>query len=441
MSQLPQLPFFRMWIPILFILVFLFSPTLPMLTVSSEGKQTASVTVSTLNVREEPGLNYPIVGEVHQGESYQISDMRDDWIEIIFDQGKKGWVASWLVEIQVEAEEKNNTALYKISPTIEALNVRSGPSTSFSTVAQLSQEKSYLALEEQGDWIKIKFSEDSSGWVAGWLVKKDKDSNSQVHTSSQGFIKILSTGTNIRSGADTSFPVVHIAQEGERFPVLEQVGDWFKIRLTTQETAFVAGWIVAAEGLPNVSRKEIGDLLKGKTIIIDPGHGGSDSGAIGPHLGTLEKIINLEVSQLLTNHLKEAGAKVILTRQDDRKLSLQSRVDASIIHQADVFISLHHNTSENYRVNGLITYFYSDGEDKKLAEQIQESLVKHTGLTDLNARFGDYFVLRENPQLAVLCELGFLTNYQEEIQLNTKEYQRNAAEGIFQGVIRYFKDK
>jgi len=434
-----QLPFFRMWIPILFILILLFSPSLPIPFVFSEGKQTAYITVSTLNVREGPGLNHPIVGEVNQGETYQVTATKDEWVEIILDQGKKGWVASWLVELK--AVEKKNMALYRISPTIEALNVRSGPSTSFSTIAQLSQDKSYFALEEQGDWIKIQLSEEFSGWVAGWLVKKDKNSESQSQSPSNGYIKILNNGTNIRLGADTSFPVVHIAQEGERFPVLEQVGDWFKIRMSNQETAFVAGWIVAAEGIPSVSRKEMGNLLKGKTIMIDPGHGGSDSGAIGPHLGTLEKMINLEVSQLLAKNLKEAGANVILTRQDDRKLSLQSRVDASILHQADVFISLHHNTSENYRVNGLITYFYSDGEDQKLAEQIQESLVKHTGLTDLNARFGDYFVLRENPQIAVLCELGFLTNYQEEIQINTKEYQRDAAEGIFQGIIRYFRDK
>ena len=253
------------------------------------------------------------------------------------------------------------------------------------------------------------------------------------------FINILNPGTNIRSGPQTSHDVVLLASEGTTFPVLNREGDWFKIRLPDQQVAYVAGWIVSAHGIPNVESKGVDKILKGKTIMIDPGHGGSDSGAIGPHLGSLEKVINLKVSRLLGSKLKSAGATVYYTRMDDRKIPLDDRIFMAVDKQVDAFISIHHNTSDNFQVNGVITYFYSNGEDRRLASMIQKEVVKRTNLTDLRARYGDYFVLRENPQLAVLVELGFLTNYQEELVVNTFQFQNEAAEGVFQGILQYFK--
>lgn len=323
------------------------------------------------------------------------------------------------------------------------LNVRSGPSTSDSAIGQVYAGETLTILEKQGDWIQIQKG-DLQGWVASWLVVMETDSNTSQPPSlatEKPTIRILNPGTNLRSGPGTSFGVVKIAKEGESYAVLAVEGDWFRIQAAPNQVGYVAGWIVSAQGVPNVERKGIESALKGKTILVDAGHGGSDSGAIGPHLGTLEKVLNLEVSQLLSRKLKAAGATVVMTREDDRKVSLQERVDSSIRRQVDAFISIHHNTSENYRINGAITFFYSNGEDREFASTIQKEIVKRTGSADLKARYGNYFVLRENPQLAVLCELGFLTNYQEEVIMNTTEFQEQAAEGVFQGIVKYFAQK
>ncbi len=495
---------------ILVIFVLLASFGFPVSSLQSKDLGSITITVSSVNIRAGSGLNHDIIGHGQLGESYPILAIQDNWVQIALPGDKKGWVASWLVDLQKSAI----TDSVLITPSIDGLNVRSGPSTSFSSIEQINQGEQYVKLGSEGDWVKIQLKNGDEGWTASWRVKevthtpsplpptkkrtaivkipslnvrsgpdstysivgqltegeslhiveqkgdwfhvegkqvngwvanwlveeKKTDSPSRVPAPSKAYIKILNPGTNIRNGPQTKFEVVGLAELGETYPVIAKEGDWFKIRLTNQKIGYVAGWIVTAYGVPNVTRKGIEEILKGKTILIDPGHGGNDSGAIGPHLGSLEKTINLKVSRLLAEKLKAAGARLYLTREEDRKVSLQERVNSAVDKQADVFISVHHNTSENYRINGVITYFYSDGEDRELAGLIQKELIKKTGLNDLKARYGDYFVLRENPQLAVLCELGFLTNYQEEILLTTSEFQEQAAEGIFQGILKYYKE-
>jgi len=409
---------------VLSLLILLATFCWPLSIAESKEKDRGSVkiVVSSLNVREKPGLTHPVIGYVQKNERFIILDLKDNWVQINLKSGYKGWVASWLVEFEQQ------TAV----AAIPLLNVRSGPDISSSIIGQLNKGTSVVVLDRKGDWVQIR-TNNLTGWVANWLIVEKKAENEDA------FIKILNPGTNIRSGPQTSHDVVFLASEGTTFPVLNREGDWFKIRLPDKQVGYVAGWIVSAHGIPNVERKGVDKILKGKTIMIDPGHGGNDSGAIGPHLGSLEKVINLKVSRLLGSKLKSAGATVYYTRMDDRKIPLDDRISMAVDKQVDAFISIHHNTSENFQVNGVITYFYTNGEDRKLASMIQKELVKRTNLTDLKARYGDYFVLRENPQLAVLVELGFLTNYQEELIVNTGEFQNQAAEGIFQGILQYFK--
>lgn len=476
------------------------------------------VNVDVLNARSGPGLKYEIVGKVKQGVTLSVTQQDGQWLKVNLPGGKEGWVAGWLV---VAAEEQST--IITVTSTVNQLNVRSGPSQSFTVIDQINTNETYPYLEERGNWIKIKLSGDRSGWVASWFVTKKvsstqlSDSNQQPATSIQSgplgskevivqpsilnlrdgpslesqivgklekgtrltvleqkgdwlrvqsahgttgwvaawlveqpgqqtansgpTVKILHAGTNIRSGPGTNYAVVHRANMGDVFPVLSKEGDWFKIRLANGETAYVAGWIVAAEGIANVQRPSLSTYLQGKTIVVDPGHGGIDNGATGLHLLTLEKDMNLQVSNILVAKLRGAGANVILTREDDRKIPLQTRVDIAIKNKADAFISIHHNTHSDSRINGTITYFYSDGDDRTLARLIQQEVVKRNGRQDLKARRGNFFVLRENPQLAVLVELGFLTNMQEEIVIRSKEFQERSAEGIFQGILLYFQQK
>jgi N-acetylmuramoyl-L-alanine amidase len=472
----------------------------------------AVIEVNLLNVRKGPGLDYPVVAQVKQGESYSVLKVEKRWVEIKLSTGETGWVADWLI-----TRQKQKTEL--VSSNVASLNIRSGPSTSFPVIQQMGKNDAYPLVRKEGDWVQIQLADNLMGWVASWLTQthqRDEDTRqasspsiSQVEITAKvlnlrkgpstndarigqlskgdvvtvlnvqndwykvelsgesGWIagwhakpvqggsgasgrtsategpqvKIINPGTNLRTGPGLDFNVVDRGEEGDTFPILGTEGRWYKIKLEDGNPAYVAGWIVATIGMNPIVDPKINSYLEGKTIVIDPGHGGIDNGATGSHFDTLEKVLNLKVSKILEAKLEAAGAKVILTRTQDKKIPLETRVYLSHRHKADAFISVHHNTNANSRISGIITYYYSGNQDRKLANIVQKELIKKTGLRDLKARKGDYYVLRENAQLAILCELGFLTNYQDEFKLRTDKYQENGAEGIFQGLLLYFKDQ
>ncbi|XLP21312.1 N-acetylmuramoyl-L-alanine amidase [Bacillus toyonensis] len=189
--------------------------------------------------------------------------------------------------------------------------------------------------------------------------------------------------------------------------------------------------------------------LKGKTIIIDPGHGGGDRGTKGKKYGTIEKDLNLKVAQNIKKELEErTDAKVILTREKDTSLlsetkqkeELQARVNIAKNHSADLYISIHHDAFEDTSVQGITTHYGANKwSDKKLAKSIQKAIFNQ----DVDARNrgvkgSDYLILRENSTPAVLIELGFTSNESDEKRMNSEEFQTKSKKGIVDGIIGYF---
>jgi len=178
--------------------------------------------------------------------------------------------------------------------------------------------------------------------------------------------------------------------------------------------------------------------LVGKTIVVDAGHGGIDAGACGRQ-GTREKDVNLEVSMKLKELLEEYGAYVVLTREDDRFISLYERSFLANYLAADLFISIHTNNHPNLNVKGIELYYYAKrASGKKLAQNVIENMVEYTGLNNLKARVANFVVIREAQMPSILIELGYLSNYQEEQIIRTREFREKAARGIMQGIIEYY---
>ncbi|MEC2260542.1 N-acetylmuramoyl-L-alanine amidase family protein [Bacillus thuringiensis] len=205
--------------------------------------------------------------------------------------------------------------------------------------------------------------------------------------------------------------------------------------------------LIHAKGQKNVSREEL--RLKGKTIVIDPGHGGGDRGTKGKSLGTIEKDLNLKVAQNIKKELEErTDAKVILTREKDTSLlpetkqkeELQTRVKVAKDHSADLYISIHHDAFEDTNVKGITTHYGANKrKDKKLAKIVQEAIFEQNIDTrDRGIRKSDFLVLRENAAPAILIELGFTSNESDEKRMNSEEFQEKSKKGIVDGVITYF---
>ncbi len=206
-------------------------------------------------------------------------------------------------------------------------------------------------------------------------------------------------------------------------------------------TAYVAGWIVSirtGNGYESSPSRNTSGGINDKVIIIDPGHGGRDSGTIGTR-GTLEKLITMKTGQLLADKLRSAGAEVVLTRKNDEYVSLPSRVSLSHYYDSDAFISIHFDSIYDTSVAGHTT-FYNKSYQKDLAYDVHESLASRLPSRDRGVRLGDYHVIRENKQAAILLELGFLSNPAEEANMTSHYYQDLAATAIYHGLNDYFSD-
>ncbi len=187
---------------------------------------------------------------------------------------------------------------------------------------------------------------------------------------------------------------------------------------------------------PNIPRPSAGqgEIL----VMIDPGHGGRDPGAVG-RSGLLEKEINMSISRRLQRTLEQRGYRAALTRTQDVELDLQPRVDIAERANATVFVSIHANAISLSRpeVNGLETYYYSSG--RNLARAIHSSVLRSTDLRDRGVRQARFYVLRNTSMPAVLVETGFVTGSEDATRFQSMAAREQIADAIAQGIIDYLR--
>ncbi|MGB9825727.1 MAG: N-acetylmuramoyl-L-alanine amidase [Desulfofundulus sp.] len=169
-------------------------------------------------------------------------------------------------------------------------------------------------------------------------------------------------------------------------------------------------------------------------IVIDPGHGGSDPGAVGPN-GLKEAHVNLAVALKVAEKLRKAGVEVKLTRTNDVFIDLQPRCDIANSFGADYFVSIHCNSAGTPEAKGTETYCYKfGGKGEILAKAIQAELIAATGRANRGVKTANYYVLRRTNMPAVLTELAFISNPEEERLLGSPDYQEKCATAIARGI-------
>ncbi|UCC66564.1 MAG: N-acetylmuramoyl-L-alanine amidase [Deltaproteobacteria bacterium] len=217
-------------------------------------------------------------------------------------------------------------------------------------------------------------------------------------------------------------------------------------------------------------------------VVIDPGHGGEDPGAIGPK-GLMEKDVVLSVAQKLRNKLRrELGWEVVMTRQDDHFIPLEERTAIANTKGGDLFLSIHANASKNRRLHGIETYFLNFTTDKdalrlaaaesgvsperisdlqlilydlmlnakvnessQLAECVQRDLTsklkkKYGKVNDLGVKQAPFVVLFGAKMPSILIEISFISNLREERRLRSERYLDEVATAIFHGLRRYVQN-
>ncbi|KKJ00017.1 DUF3747 domain-containing protein [Prochlorothrix hollandica] len=171
-------------------------------------------------------------------------------------------------------------------------------------------------------------------------------------------------------------------------------------------------------------------------VILDPGHGGRDPGAVGIG-GLQEKEINLDIARRVQQILESRGIAVMLTRPGDVEVELEPRVDQAERMAAQLFVSIHANaiSMDRPEVNGLETYYYDSGSG--LAQTIHNSILRGTDLRDRGVRQARFYVLRNTSMPSVLVETGFVTGSEDAARFRNSEARGQIAQAIAQGILTY----
>ena len=193
-----------------------------------------------------------------------------------------------------------------------------------------------------------------------------------------------------------------------------------------------------------------------RSIFLDPGHGGSDPGAVSG--GVREKDLTLSVYNKVSSKLASLGYTVLTSRNVDKDVDLVERAEQANNANADMLLSIHFNAGGRGVARGIETYYYQSQADRvpkinkenhnnaerlersrKLANKVQQNLLYQTGANNRGVKRASFTVLRETSIPSILVELGFIDNPEERNKIKTNEYQERLANGIVDGIVEYYK--
>ncbi len=388
------------------------------ITVPSE-KYVTNNTQYNINIRTSPSTGSKQVGQLLPNSKATYIDTYHSW-HIIEYKGNEYYIASWLTDIEYKQSEK----IYLL---YDKVNIRSSASLSSKVLAQGNKDDSFDVVGEENGWYKIKLKDKSYGYVAGWLITHDIN----THNKDQKIYKKTTDSLNLRTGPSADYKKIITLKTGETVRIIASDKGWDKI---VTQNGYV-GWCnnyYLMEVLP----------LSGKVILLDPGHGGHDPGAISIS-GKFEKHINLDVAINLKDILNKAGASVYMTRTNDTYISNKERGKLADKLNADILLSIHHNSLNNSNYFGLSTYYNTINYKEpsygyNLAEAIYLNAITVNGVYRDGILDRNFEVLRETNTPAALIEIGFMSNPKEEMNIHNISFQNTMAEKIADGIIDYF---
>lgn len=394
------------------------------------------VQADQLNVRSGPGTDHETLTQVSRGMRLPILDTSTDWYKVKLPGGKTGWVVAWYVK-----EDDQSSA--------------SGSDTNGTTDQKDEQISDKGSLSPPDEVAPPYDPSDQSATVQKISIDpEDKKVNIKITCNRQvtyNIFTLRSPDRLIIDLNDTQPGSINTSQDIDSVITGRLRVGWFSrdpdvTRLVFDLTGKAAYKVQAGADQKSISLvifvPDIYEALKGAIIVLDPGHGGNDPGAIGRNLGLSEKYVNMQVAECAGELLHSYGATVLYTRYGDQDLDLYSRAGAANNAGAAVFVSIHMNANLSPSMGGTSTYFSSNalnGQDRQvkssqLADYIQSSLVANLGLEDKGVRQADFVVIRETVMPAALIEAAFLSNPNEERLMITQEFRDSIARALVNGI-------
>lgn len=243
-------------------------------------------------------------------------------------------------------------------------------------------------------------------------------------------ILVKSNSLLINQKPDISSKVKSKVNIGTRLQIIGSKNHWYRVVYHKNKIGWVPKWSANRIISPKNNK------LAQTTIVLDPGHGGSDSGALSSK-NDYEKTYTLIFAEKTKKKLEKLGANVILTRNKDEFVSLQKRPQIASDNQATLFVSFHFDSSESKNsASGYTSYYYHPNRSYSLAKSINNNL-DNLPLKNRGTDFGDYLVIRDTITPSVLLEMGYINNDKDLSRIKNSNYQNKVSNDVSDGIRNY----
>ena len=400
--------------------------------------QVAAVESDTsVKLYQEPNTQQFPIAEVKKGEFVLVlKKVNDEWFQVQFHQ-QVAWMPTkdvLLTHLMI-GHSSGAVSLYK-----EA-NSQSQVITSI-PYGQLF----YLLDDQQSNFSKVSYN-GQEGYVDNNQLNYAVDHMNELYKLQAGLPqtldakKMISTKlkeTSLYESADTFSKRVSTVNAGTIFNYEDRENDFYKVTIGNGKKAYIPYWLVNANFATIESDSQIPQGIEHAKIVIDPGHGGDDPGAVVTFSEKHEADHTLTTALLLKKELEDLGATVILTRDSDKSVSLENRAQLSNREQANAFISLHFDSGPNPNASGTTGYYFA-ATSENLAQTVNKYIARNLTVKSQGTKFQNFLVLRENKQPSILLELGYLNNPDDNKLIESTEYQENIAKSIASALKEYFQ--
>ncbi|WP_082306988.1 N-acetylmuramoyl-L-alanine amidase [Bacillus sp. FJAT-27245] len=372
------------------------------------------------------------------------------WLNVKTPTGVTGWVP----KSELVTSKSEITYVYGMNKA----PVRRGASTNYAVSVYLKENEAVTVLNELNGWLNVETSAGIRGWVdksltsptsltirrlsAPTLEVRNGDQYLVWKKSSNYKFKYSTSGNQLKLyGGLTDIETPNVFVPGIESVSVQNYGSGEKSAVLTFQPGHT---FTIRNSKTEVTIKVMETGLFGKKILIDPGHGGKDPGAIGP-TGLREKDVVLSTGLLLKKELESQGAIVFMTRSTDVFLELSQRTAIANASDYDAFISLHANANTSQTPRGTETYYnttvnFNGVKSAKMADSIQKNLVSTIGTPSRGVKEQEFYVNRMNELPSILIELAFISNKTEETLMRSDTFRRNSAIGIRKGLEEYFSN-
>ncbi|WP_070485897.1 N-acetylmuramoyl-L-alanine amidase [Aerococcus sp. HMSC23C02] len=405
-----------------------------------------------INLRQGPGITYDIKEQVKKGTGYQVMREANDWLYVRLANGQTGWLPSWLMPQGQDDKDRGFIATV-INDQVPILSkAKDGDK-----VGEAKQGDKFTILYQDKGWIQVQFQNETAwidqsaiditpGTIANeYIASLSEDEQAAVDNLLKDYpAKVVATaaGVNIREAPTNESDVIYKGKMNEGFAYLGQEDVYYKVKTKDGQEGYLANWLAksdATEMAKKAQEAETTTSLSQKTIVLDPGHGGKDPGAISDDEKVYEKDVALASAQILKEKLEAAGAKVIMTREDDQFIELADRGRLYNEVNGALFLSLHYDSAAEATVSGNTIYYY-DEASIPVAQELQSQLIEQMNVPNNGIEFGNFQVIRDSHPPALLLELGYMSNPNDVQKFSQKDYHERVAQAVYNGLVCYFQE-